>query len=345
MPASPLHVWVLSDNRPGHYNHSRGIVAALAGLRPIEQHWVNLDLRLGLARNPMRLLLNHLATPPPVGWLKLFYVMPALPQAPCDLVVSAGGRTSFANAWLARRMKARNIFAGSLRRLSPALFDVVLTLEPLRPAVPNNLVLDLPPSAVDVSQLRRDGLALRAEQGLDGQAVWTMMLGGDGAGYRYRDKDWRQLAQLLQRLGEEHGIRWLLVSSRRTGRAAERLIGEGMDSRYVAASCWYREGAADGVAACLGAADQVFVTEDSMTMLTEAIYSRRPVVSLRPAAVAPTSRYADMIGRFAAKGWICRYAIEELSTGRRTLGDSQCNVLETSPLSELSQQLAERLRL
>jgi len=345
MPASPLHVWVLSDNRPGHYNHSRGIVAALAGLRPIEQHWVNLDLRLGLARNPMRLLLNHFATPPPVGWLKLFYVMPALPQAPCDLVVSAGGRTSFANAWLARRMKARNIFAGSLRRLSPALFDVVLTLEPLRPAVPNNLVLDLPPSAVDVSQLRRDGLALRAEQGLDGQAVWTMMLGGDGAGYRYRDKDWRQLAQLLERLGEEHGIRWLLVSSRRTGRAAERLIGEGMDSRYVAASCWYREDSADRVAACLGAAERVFVTEDSMTMLTEAICSQRPVVSLRPAAVAPTSRYADMIGRFAAKGWICRYAIEELSTGRRTLGDSQCNVLETSPLSELSQQLAERLRL
>ncbi len=345
MPGSPLHVWVLSDNRPGHYNQSRGIVTALTGLRPVEQHWLNLDLRLGLVRNPMRLLLNHLATPPPVSWLGLFYAMPALPQAPCDLVVSTGGRTSFANAWLARRMHARNIFAGSLRRLSPALFDLVLTLEPLRPAAPNNLVLDLPPSAVDVSQLHRDGLALRAEHGLNGQAVWTIMLGGDGAGYRYRDKDWRQLAQLLERLGEQHGIRWLLVSSRRTGRAAERLVGEGIDSRYIAASCWYREGAADGVAACMGAADRVFVTEDSMTMLTEAIYSRRPVVSLRPAAVAPTSRYAGMIDRFAAKGWICRYAIEDLATGRQTLGDKQCNVLETSPLSGLSRQLAARLNL
>jgi len=345
MPGSPLHVWVLSDNRPGHYNQSHGIVAALADLRPIEQHWLNLDLRLGLARNPMRLLLNHLATPPPVGCLGLFYVMPALPQAPCDVVVSTGGRTSFANAWLARRMQARNVFAGSLRRLSPALFDVVLTLEPLRPAAPNNLVLALPPSAVDVSQLRRDGLALRAEQGLDGQAVWTIMLGGDGAGYHYRNEDWRQLAQLLERLGQQHGIRWLLLSSRRTGRAAERLVGEGVDSRYVAASCWYREGTADGVAACLGAADQVFVTEDSMTMLTEAIYARRPVVSLRPAAVAPTSRYAGMIDRFAAKGWICRYAIEDLATGRQALGDTQCKVLETSPLPELSRQLAERLKL
>lgn len=345
MPGSPLHVWVLSDNRPGHYNQSRGIVTALAGLHPIEQHWLNIDLRLGLARNPMRLLLNHLATPPPVSWLGLFYAMPALPQAPCDLVVSTGGRTSFANAWLARRMQARNIFAGSLRRLSPALFDLVLTLEPIRPAAPNNLVLDLPPSAVDVSQLHRDGLALRTEQGLNGQAVWTIMLGGDGAGYRYRDQDWRQLAQLLQRLGEQYGIRWLLLSSRRTGRTAERLVGEGMDSSYIAASCWYREGAADGVAACLGAADQVFVTEDSMTMLTEAIYSRRPVVSLRPAAVAPTSRYAGMINRFAAKGWICRYAIEDLATGRQTLSDTQCKVLETSPLSELSRQLAERLHL
>jgi len=227
MPGSPLHVWVLSDNRPGHYNQSHGIVTALAGLRPIEQHWLNIDLRLGLARNPMRLLLNHLATPPPVSWLGLFYAMPALPQAPCDLVVSTGGRTSFANAWLARRMQARNIFAGSLRRLSPALFDLVLTLEPIRPAAPNNLVLDLPPSAVDVSQLHRDGLALRTEQGLNGQAVWTIMLGGDGAGYRYRDQDWRQLAQLLERdlrqgfmplelHGRQHGL---------CGHRGERAIG------------------------------------------------------------------------------------------------------------------------
>jgi hypothetical protein len=81
---APLHVWVLSDNQPGHYNQSRGIVAALQRLRPVEQHWLAVQLRVGLARNPMRWLLNRRPAPPPLAALKLFYRLPALPAAPCD---------------------------------------------------------------------------------------------------------------------------------------------------------------------------------------------------------------------------------------------------------------------
>jgi len=265
---APLHVWVLSDNQPGHYNQSRGIVAALERLRPVEQHWLALRLRIGLARNPMRWLLNHASVPPPAAALRLFYKLPNLPSAPCDVIVSAGGKTSFANAWLARHCDARNVFAGSLRRLSPLLFDAVLTLEPLVPTAPNNLVLALPPSAIDVDLLNSRGVAWRVKLGLEGHAVWTVMLGGNGAGYRYRDTDWRQVALLLNRLAAAYGIRWLLVSSRRTGYAAERLLKKWLDGTCIAASCWHQDGDADCVERYLGAAQQVFVTEDSMTMLT-----------------------------------------------------------------------------
>jgi mitochondrial fission protein ELM1 len=332
MADTTLRVWVLSDRQPGHYNQSRGIVAALARHRPVAVHWLELRLRLGLARNPLRWILNHCAEPPATDRLKL-------------LVVSSGGKTSFANAWLARRTGARNIFAGSLRRLSPTLFDVVLTPEPITPATPANLVVALPPSAVDIARLEPAGRALRAAQRLEGQLLWALMLGGDGAGYRYRRRDWQTLARVLNRLAADGGARWLLLGSRRTGAAAERLLQQGLERRHVAASCWHRDAEVAPVEAYLGAADQVFVTEDSMTMLTEAISSQRPVVSLRPADVAPTARYAAMIERFAAHGWLCRYAIEELASGRRTLNDQRCRVLETPPLQTLSQQLVERLRL
>jgi hypothetical protein len=340
-----LHVWVLSDGRPGHYSLSRGIVAALARLRPVEQHWLTLRLRVGAARGPMRQLLNRLPVPPSPAWLNLFYRMPALPRTACDLIVSAGGKTSFANAWLARRMGVRNVFAGSLRRLSPALFDVVLTLEPITPQASNNLVLELPPSAFDLDEVDRSGRAFRGGRNLNGEVLWTIMLGGDGAGYRYDQDDWRQLGHLLARLAEVHGVRWLVLGSRRTGRQAEKMLSETLGDRHIAAACWYRQGDADSVAACLGAADRVFVTEDSMTMLTEAIFSQRPVVSLRPASVAPTARYNAMIERFAAKGWICRYTIAALATGQRQLDDACCTVLETSPLPGLSRELAVRLDL
>jgi len=343
--SEPLHVWVLSDNQPGHYNQSRGIVAALERVRPVRQHWLALQLRVGLARNPMRWLLNRAATPPPVAALKLFYRMPDLPSPPCDVIVSAGGKTSFANAWLARHCGARNIFSGSLRRLAPRLFDTVLTLEPLVPAAANNLVLDLPPSAIDVGALNSRGAALRAKHGLGERQVWTIMLGGNGAGYRYHDADWRQLALLLNRLAVAYGIRWLLVSSRRTGYASERLIKRWLDPAYLAAACWYHEGDADCIERFLGAAERVFVTEDSMTMLTEAIYSQRPVISLRPAQLQPTPRYADMIRRFADSGWLCRYAIDALSADTQALQAAHCSPLAVCPLQALSAELAQRLAL
>lgn len=342
--AAPLHVWVLSDNQPGHYNQSRGIVAALQRLRPVEQHWLALRLRVGLARNPMRWLLNRAATAPPLAGLKLFYSLPKLPSAPCDVVVSAGGKTSFANAWLAKRRGARNIFAGSLRRLSPALFDTVLTLEPLAPAAASNLVLALPPSAIDVESVNSRGATLRAKLGLDASQVWAVMLGGNGAGYRYRDADWRQLALLLNRLAPARGIRWLLVTSRRTGYLSERLLKRWLDPAFIAASCWYHEGDADCIERYLGAAQRVLVTEDSMTMLTEAIYSRRPVISLRPAQVHATQSYAEMIRRFAACGWICRHSIASLAADTHSLR-ADCRVLEVSPLQALAVELARRLDL
>ncbi len=345
MPGSPLRVWVLSDRQPGHYNQSRGIVAALRLRQPVEEYWLDVRLRVGLARNPMRWMLNHLSPPPSIRWLKLFYRIPALPPASCDLLVSTGGKTSFANAWLAQRLHARNIFAGSLRRLSPGLFNVVVTLDPMAPPTPSALLVALPPSAIDASQLAGQAQTLRGAYRLEGQTVWTLLLGGDGAGYRYCEQDWRQLAQLLNRLSAASGVRWLLLGSRRTGPVAERVIEQGVDRERVAAMCWYREGQNSGIGAYLGAADRVFVTEDSMTMLTEAICSQRPVVSLRPASVAPTRRYADMIGQFASNGWICRYAIDDLVAGRQRLGDKQCRLMETSPLQVLSAQLAERLHL
>jgi len=321
------------------------MVAALARIRPVEVHRLTLSLRLGLARNFLRFLLNHSNMPPANGWLKLLYVMPELPQGRCDLIVSAGGKTSFANAWLAKRLGAKNIFAGSLRRLSPTLFDVVVTLEPLEPASPHNLVLDLPPSAIEAADLEGHGRALRRECGLGDEKLWTVMIGGDGAGYHYHDTDWQQLAQWLNELGKKHQRRWLLLGSRRTGREAERLLHNAVDSACVAAAYWYGEGDESRVEACLGAAERVFVTEDSMTMLTEAISSRRPVISLRPSAVASTRRYADMISRFEQQGWLKRYALKDPVAEPPNLDDLHDRIMETSPLDSLAQQLAKRLRL
>lgn len=336
----PLRIWVLSDDQPGHYNLSHGVVGAIALIRPVQVTTITMKLRFGLARSMLRVYLNHLPSAGLPGCLRMFYRMDSLPAGGCDLLVSAGGKTSFANAWLSVHLNVPNVFVGSLRRLSAELFTLVLTLEPIEGA-DNNLVVTLPPSSVSFEKMQRKGERFRRAHGLENQPCWALLAGGNGAGYTYMERDWLALSRLMTALGQRYGIRWLLVTSRRTGQAAEQLLNANLGPSLIAASCWH--GDDYDAEAWLGAAERVFVTEDSMTMLTEAVYSRRPVVSLRPQHVMPTDRYKNMMQRFSDRGLICRYAIAELERQPGALGDQKCNVLQESPLKELSRQLGERL--
>jgi mitochondrial fission protein ELM1 len=339
-----LRVWVLSDGQPGHYNQSRGIVAALRRLKPVRETWIDAKLRFGLARNLLRFYLNHVPWPTSPRALRLFYAMDSLPADGCDLIVSTGGKTSFVNAWLAAFLEVPSVYAGSLRRLSARHFSVVLTLQPLA-GVPNNLVVGLPPSAIDPEEVNAQGQAFRAQRGLIEQPCWALMLGGNGAGYRYRQNDWMALAEVVRKLSERYGIRWLLVSSRRTGPLATRLLRRELDAAVLAAQCWYQDGEPFSVEAVLGAADRVFVTEDSMTMLSEAISSRRPVSSLIPQHALPNSRYEHTLKRFTDRQLLCRFGLSELAQTPELLEQAQCRVLDQSPLADLAQQLADRLGL
>jgi mitochondrial fission protein ELM1 len=344
MAERPLRAWVLSDGQPGHYNQSRGMIQALRRIRPVDVSWVNAELRLGLARNLLRSCLNRDQAPHSLWPLRLAYRFDALPGAGCDLIVSAGGKTSFANAWLAAVLAVPNLYAGSLRGLSARRFSVVLTLEPV-PGAASNLVVPLPPSAIDSDQLDELGAAFRAQLGPPGQRYWALLVGGAGAGYRYARADWLCLARLINTLARRHDIRWLLVSSRRTGQAAETLLKQHVDAACVAAACWYRSGDEYQAEAWLGAAERVLVTEDSMTMLTEAACARRPVHSLKPLTAQPEPRYEQALRRFAGQGWLCRHRIAELADHVEALDVQQCQALAVSPTQWLADRLRERLGL
>ena len=94
----------------------------------------------------------------------------------------------------------------------------------------------------------------------------------------------------------------------------------------------------------VGAAERVFVTEDSMTMLSEAACALRPVHSLRPATAAPAQRYEQALQRFAGQRWLCRHTIAELADRVEALDAQHCQALAASPTQRLADQLRERLQ-
>jgi mitochondrial fission protein ELM1 len=77
-------------------------------------------------------------------------------------------------------------------------------------------------------------------------------------------------------------------------------------------------------AAYLGAAERVFVTQDSLTMLSEAIASGRPVVALAPADVRLPRRsiVRAMLERFDRLPGFERRAIAAMADYRPTGGEA-----------------------
>jgi mitochondrial fission protein ELM1 len=83
----------------------------------------------------------------------------------------------------------------------------------------------------------------------------------------------------------------------------------------------------------------VFVTEDSMTMLTEAMVARRPVYSLRPRRCAPQRRYEDTLRRYVERGILRRHDLAVLLADPLRLEQDPAEVLESSPVQALADNI------
>lgn len=302
-----LHVWLLSDDKPGHYNQSLGLIRALEQRYLVRQSRIHAKLRYGFLRGLLRLLANRASAGRGIEALNrachLAYEPFAMPQLPPDLILSCGGQTSYLNILLAQQFDVPNLFLGTLRGLKPERFSAVVS-GLFIPNIPNLVELTLSPGLSTGEQMEMAGYRLRESFGLQDAELWALLIGGDGAGYVYRDADFQGLLDGLVRLAQVRGIRWLLTTSRRTKPAHERMI--------ISTAARYPEVFADLVAyhqdpqkvvqSYLGAADVVFCSEDSSSMLSEAISAAKPVFSLSPAKAKPNANYREFLHKHTEAG-------------------------------------------
>lgn len=333
-------VWVVSDGKPGHYNQSRGVLLALERLYEVRPEWIEVRLRSGLWRKPLTALLNATQGPLTAALLNLSYSIESLPSGRPDLIVVAGGRAVFAALLLARRHKAGVLYCGSLRGLHARQFTVAMTLE-RQADHPANLVLEVPPTLVDRDDLERRGIALRNALRAAGAPVWAVLIGGDGAGFRYTPLHWQALGESLSELAHRHGARLLITTSRRTGKNAEQTLRTAIDSRCIADAVWYATAPRPITQEYLGAADAVFVTIDSMSMIMETVAAGRPLFVIEPPTGHPDGRYSTALARLATQERLQRVAIEQFAT--LTVKREDFKLLVDNPADILASKLAPRL--
>lgn len=338
-------VWVISDGIVGHYNQSKGVMLALHQLYNIEEHWVELKLRSGGTRSILRLLLNAFNARLPLGLLSLFY-SGALPVQVPDLLVGAGGKSSFAVAWLAKQFRAQSIFTGSLRGLNPEFFSAVLVIDP--ESASQYITLETAPMPVTRAMLisaaagwKKLHETIDPPMTASEPVYWTLLIGGDGAGASYSEADWHNLALQINTIAAQQGIRWLITTSRRTGAAAEQILQANINPSFIADAVWWSMAGRPVMQEFLGLAEVVVCTVDSLSMLTEAVVAQKQVIAIQPALFKPNPRYQMALDRLVNAQRVLPLTIVELSSQLPLL--AQLQPFEEEQVSLLADRLKSHL--
>lgn len=341
------HAWVIRDANPGHYNQSLAIAEGLQDRIGLSYEWLDAQSSLrGFLRLVLAKLINISSFAFPDRFMRHCYSYSALPDHRPDLIISSGGKTAALNVMLTRKFKAKNIFIGYGGKVDPDQFTVLLEQEPS--LTHHCIVYDYLPTRITPVKANAAGLQFRQDNQMGAKALWCVLIGGVSRSHPYRDSDWLQLAQAMNRLAEKYAIQWLVTTSRRSGARIERLLKDHLDPAILADATWWSEAPRKVVLAYLGASELVFCTQDSLTMLTEAVFSGKPVYSLQPDQLTfkegNQSYYVKYLNNLTRTQKIIRSTFAELAD--RDIAQDQQDAfspLIDSPLNPLIDQILERL--
>ena len=335
-------VLVLSDGTLGHLKQSLAAAAAVQGLRPAASHAV-VEIRYRHPAGRAAALLWGWALPS--GWGAARCLRWALAPASAralltryaDLVISCGASLVPVNLLWSRAQGAKSVVIMSPAPLPVRRFDLVIAPRhdrlPSRPNVVRTAGALAPPLA--------DGQWQEARQRLTAHPRWrppaggasgahptvAVFIGGETPDYAVTPAFAETLA--AQVLLACHGVDgWCLVTtSRRTAAPAERALLQRLDRHprcrlLLLASRDALDGTMEGM---LASADVAVVTGESISMVSEACASGRPVFAVEPprrrpdgAGRAPTqTKPQRFLRQMAAEGYVRLAPLSELAPGIR----------------------------
>jgi hypothetical protein len=230
-----LTIWLITDGKPGHENQSLGLAEAICRRVPAEIHRV----AAGRQRCP---LCRSCATAKAAG---------TLPKP--DLILAAGHATHLPLLWLARKHHAKSIV---LMRPSLPLswFDLCIAPEH-----------DFPKGCARPNVILTRGALNRITPGVGEKSGKLILIGGPSKTHGW---DGEALLEMLAQATDRGG--WELTDSRRTphgflAQVREKLPGVTAISHEQTPHDW--------VPGKLSQAKEVWVTEDSVSMIYEALTS------------------------------------------------------------------------
>ncbi len=242
-PSEPhaLVVWCFTDAKPGHENQSRGLLQALAERHELQVHWLAVGNRASA-------LLNAL--------LGRWPDATGLPDP--QLIVGAGHATHLPML-AARRARGGRTILLMKPSLPLSLFDLCIIPEHDRPRPARNVLVSR-------------GVLNTVRPGDKAAGLGLLLMGGPSAHFHWSDQGViRQIHALLEANPQRH---WQLTTSRRTPASFSRVLRRELAAELAVGRLDFvpvEDTARDWLPARLAAATEVWVSEDSVSMVYEAL--------------------------------------------------------------------------
>lgn len=307
MIQDPKHVWILDEGSHGHLVQSRGLIRELSKSVPL--HVSEVPVSCALPRRISRSLVKRLLRHVRCGWMfRVLHPSVKQPGENPDLIISSGPHSLAALEFLAKQHGCPSVFLqGTLKVPKGAVTAIMRPFEgELREDyifIPL-LFTEITPKVVE--QAAADFLkenAFRPQGPLN-----TLFIGNSSAKIRFTQVDWERIARFVNDRWQDDATQWLITTSYRTGRELEQFLKQRIAPEAIFQAVWYSEAPHKISKAFLGLADRVFVTMDSLTMLTEAVASGRQAYALCPAEMKDESPNTHLryIQNLAENGLIAR---------------------------------------
>jgi mitochondrial fission protein ELM1 len=261
----PTRILVISDGKAGHENQSLGLAEAMARLRPAEIHTLRLDMGKGF-----------------LGRLKSAVAAAAKHPRP-HFVIAAGHATHPAALLAARKYGARSICL-----MKPSLpvswFDVCICPEH------DFIGMPVPPNVITSK-----GALNRVRPAEGGRSGKIFLIGGPSKTHGY---DEGALVARIREIAADGG--WQVADSRRTPETFLPALKKELPGLTVFP---HRETQPGWLAAKLSTAESVWVTEDSVSMIYEALTGGAKVGVLDMPRLRPDARVISGLDALKAEGY------------------------------------------
>ncbi|MES2921501.1 MAG: ELM1/GtrOC1 family putative glycosyltransferase [Verrucomicrobiota bacterium] len=278
-------IWIISEGSPGHVSQSVGLAEALAAQVPATIRQFECRPRSGgIVRGFIRRFwMGKLARPLPDWmlrhWLRL--ERPARNEPSPDLIIASGGKSVFAARTLATKHGVPLIFLGERKPYLASWFHTTFSPSSFDTEA-NDVRMDVIPTKI-TPQIIQQAAAGWGDR--PGGRLWTMMIGGSSRSHHYQTGDWEQLAEGMTELARREDIRWLVTTSRRSGLELEAQLRDLLPPAILADAVWWCRQPDKKLTAFLGASEKLWVTQDSVSMVTEAVASEKPTIVIYPVVV------------------------------------------------------------